>query len=194
MSFGGFRFSPSVTREEVERLARCMSHKLALHGHPVGGAKAGLRCDPRGPEVEGLLDRFVEVAGEALSTRAVVGRDMGATDALIDGLYGRLGIPQMAIAGVPTRLREMPGYRRHMTGLGVAFAARRAAGGSLEGARVGVQGFGLVGAGSALRLSALGASVVGISDAIGALHDCHGLDIEALIERSAGSRALPAGS
>ena len=73
LSFGGFRFSPDVTRAEVERLARCMSHKLALHGHPVGGAKAGLRCDPRGADMEDLLDRFAAATGEVLRTHAIVG-------------------------------------------------------------------------------------------------------------------------
>ena len=194
LAFGGFRFSPDVTRAEVERLARCMSHKLALHGHPVGGAKAGLRCDPRGPGVEALLDRFAEAAGDALSTRAVVGRDMGATDALIDGLYERLGIAQMSIAGVNGRLREMAGYRRHMTGLGVAYAARRAFGGDLSGVRVAIQGFGLVGAGSALRLSAMGGSIVAVSDASGALIEPDGIDVEALLQASGGSRALPRGA
>ena len=62
LSFGGFRFSPTVTREEVEHLARCMTQKLALHGSPVGGAKAGLRCDPTGQGVHDLLDRFADAA------------------------------------------------------------------------------------------------------------------------------------
>lgn len=192
LSFGGFRFSPDVTLEEVERLARCMSHKLALHGHPVGGAKAGLRCDPRGEGMEGLMDRFAAAAGDALKTRAIVGRDMGATDALIDGLYERLGASQMAIAGVDSRLRDLPGYRRHMTGLGVSYAARRAMGGDLSGVRVAVQGFGLVGAGSALRLSAMGATIVAVSDAAGSVHDGAGIDVDELYAASEGSRALPA--
>jgi glutamate dehydrogenase (NAD(P)+) len=191
LSFGGFRFSPDVTRGEVERLARCMSHKLALHGHPVGGAKAGLRCDPRAGGIEQLLDRFATAARDSLTSRAIVGRDMGATDALIDGLYQRLGVTQMSVAGVESRLRDLTGYRRHMTGLGVAYAARRAMGGDLAGVRVGIQGFGLVGAGSALRLSAMGASIVAVSDATGALIDGDGIDIDVLYGASGGSRALP---
>ncbi len=194
MSFGGFRFSPSVTRAEVERLARCMSHKLALHGSPVGGAKAGLRCDPGQSSVHELLERFGDATADALRSRAVVGRDMGATDALIDGLYERLGIPQMTIAGFEGRLRDMPGYRRHMTGLGVAYAARRAVGGDLSGARVAIQGFGLVGAGSAVRLRDLGASVVAISDATGVLIDPSGIDVDHLVAAAGGARALPVGA
>jgi glutamate dehydrogenase (NAD(P)+) len=80
-----------------------------------------------------------------------------------------------------------------MTGLGVAFAARRAVGGDLAGKRVAIQGFGLVGAGSAIRLEALGARVVAISDASGAVHDPAGLDIGRLYAASHGARVLPKG-
>src|SRR3989344_2968628 len=39
---GGIRMTPTVTTEEVKRLARTMTWKNALAGLPFGGAKAGM--------------------------------------------------------------------------------------------------------------------------------------------------------
>ena len=40
---GGIRMTPTVTEEEVRRLARAMTWKNAIAGIPFGGAKAGIR-------------------------------------------------------------------------------------------------------------------------------------------------------
>lgn len=174
LSFGGFRMTPTVTRAETVELARCMTWKLAGHGLPVGGAKAALQVDPRSPETPARLALFAERCTEALTSRVIVGKDMGATDALIDGLYASLGVRQLHVvtqlrrgAKIPDRLRDLPGYRRHMTGLGVGWAARAAAGGDLAGARVAIQGWGVVGRGSARRLGDLGADVIAACDVDG---------------------------
>ena len=199
LSFGGFRFTPTVDRDEVVELARCMTRKLAVHGMPVGGAKGGLRCDPRAPDAHEKLRVFAAAAGPALRDRVIVGRDMGATDGLIDGLYDAVGITQMHIVQrraprtTPDRLRELAGYRRHMTGLGVAWATAAALGGQAAGARVAIQGAGLVGVGSAVRLHAMGALVVAISDIDGALRREPGLDVPELAAQPGGGRVAPSG-
>ena len=170
LSFGGFRMTPTVTRDEVEELARCMSLKLAAHGSPTGGAKAGIRIDPFDPEADALLAFFGRSVADLLTTRVVLGKDMGASDHAIDGMYAAIESPQLAPMGPGVaKLRDLPGYRRHMTGLGVAFASRAALGGSLEGVRVAIQGAGLVGLGAAVRLAAMGAQVVAMSDVSRAL-------------------------
>ena len=197
LAFGGFRFTPTVTRSEVERLARCMTWKLAGHGLPVGGAKAGLRCDPTGEGLARKLRVFAEHTGEALRGRVMVGKDMGASDAILDALYHAVGVPQLGLvqrrapgAAVPDRLRDLTGYRRHMTGLGVAWAAEAALGGAVQGARVAIQGFGLVGAGAAVRLRDLGAVVVAVSDAAGAVAHADGLDVAELLAATEGRKTV----
>jgi glutamate dehydrogenase (NAD(P)+) len=51
----------------------------------------------------------------------------------------------------------------------------------LNGSRVSVQGFGAVGQAAAVRLVELGATVVAVSTAAGAVHDPNGLDIDRLV-------------
>lgn len=53
----------------------------------------------------------------------------------------------------------------------------------IKGARVVIQGFGNAGSFLAKFMHDLGAKVIGISDAYGALHDPEGLDIDYLLDR-----------
>ena len=44
---GGIRMTPTISKEEVFRLARTMTWKNSLAGLPFGGAKSGIIADPR---------------------------------------------------------------------------------------------------------------------------------------------------
>jgi glutamate dehydrogenase (NAD(P)+) len=58
---GGLRYDLDVNLGEVTALAMLMSWKCALMGLPYGGAKGGVRCDPRAlslREREGLTRRY----------------------------------------------------------------------------------------------------------------------------------------
>ena len=192
LAFGGCRMTPDVTRDEVEELARCMTLKLAAHGSPTGGAKAGIRMDPKASDAAEKLAYFAQSLSDLLKGGVVLGKDMGATDKAIDGMYAAIDSPQLAplVTSPCTRLRDFKGYRRHMTGLGVAFATRAAMGGQLKGVRVAIQGAGLVGLGSALRLQSLGAEIVAMSDVERALYWREGVDVTQLEEAIAASRSL----
>lgn len=173
LSFGGLRVSPSVTSEEVHELARTMRRKLAVHASPTGGAKGGLCRDPRAASTLEAARRFGAAIRPLLDRGLVLGKDMGATDTLIAAVYEGAGAPQLAPVlrrspSGPAWIREIPGFVRHMTGLGVAEAAAAARGG-LEGARVLIQGAGAVGIGTAIRMEERGARIVGMSDAQGAV-------------------------
>jgi glutamate dehydrogenase (NAD(P)+) len=195
VAFGGCRFDRSVTRDDVVELARCMSAKLAGHGLPCGGAKGGLRVDPRRADIRAVVQRFAERAAPLLTSSVVLGKDLGASNELLDHLYGCLGIPQMHLVqrlpgggGVPDRLRDLQGYVPHMTGLGVAWATRAAVGRDLDGLRILIQGAGAVGMGAAVRLSAMGARVVGICDIETAVIRPGGFEIPALARAVTGGR------
>ena len=56
---GGIRMSPSVTEEEVFRLARTMTWKNALADIPFGGAKAGIVYSPKFA-LDGSKKRFIQ--------------------------------------------------------------------------------------------------------------------------------------
>lgn len=193
LAFGGCRFSLQVTREEVMELAKCMTLKLLAHGLPVGGAKAGLRVDPNRSDILEVVHSFADKASEVLMTQVLLGKDLGATDQLMDAMYERLKVPQLHILHrrpssdqVPGRIRDFIGYQKHMTGLGVAWAARAAVNGKTQGKRVIIQGAGAVGAGSAVRLSELGAIIVGMSDAQKSVVCPSGLSIDSIVKAPAG--------
>ena len=167
MAFGGMRVSTSTSKEEVVELARSMTLKLSIHGSPVGGAKGGICIDPSDPRLEGVLHRYATAMSEPLSSVVTLGKDMGTTNATLDRLYRGLGVPQLhLIAGesVPDKLRDLTGYRSHMTGLGVAWATSTFMGASIAGATCVIQGFGAVGVGAAVRLNEFGANIIGLSD------------------------------
>ena len=167
MAFGGMRISSCTSEGEVAELARSMTLKLSIHGAPVGGAKGGICIEPSDPRLEGVLHRYAVAMSEPLKAVVTLGKDMGTTNATLDRLYKGLELPQLHLisgAGIPDRLRDLIGYRKHMTGLGVAWATSTFMGEALRGARCVIQGFGAVGVGTAVRLNELGADVVGLSD------------------------------
>ena len=131
--------SPTVSAEEVCDLARSMHCKLLAHGLPTGGAKGGLLADPQSVDLLERAEAFGRAAASLLAERVVLGKDMGASDALMEAIYRGAGVPQLHLAqrgsgsGVcPDRIGDLAGYRRHMTGLGVCLATMAARAGGLE--------------------------------------------------------------
>ena len=184
---------PDVTLPEVCELAQAMTWKLFCHGQPTGGAKAGIRIDPQHEDALPLLEYFGREISHILSSRVVLGKDMGATDTLMEHLYSSAGVSQLAPLGPMdlSWLREFKGYRRHMTGLGIAIATSEALGNSrLDGLRVAIQGAGVVGVGAAVRLSRLGASIVAMSDMERCIVWEDGVSVGDLEERAGATRDL----
>ncbi|MBM4791708.1 Glu/Leu/Phe/Val dehydrogenase [Streptomyces sioyaensis] len=204
---GGTRMSPGVTVDEVSRLARVMTWKWAAVDLFYGGAKAGIVADPASRDKEAVLRAFARALSNEVPREYVMGLDMGLTEddaALIQDELGDRG----AAVGTPAHLGGVAYDRLGITGYGVAEAADAAAqhqGLSLAGSRVAVQGFGAVGSAAARRFAELGATVVAVSTAQGALHDPSGLDVGALltaraehgdhfVTRHPTGKALPTGS
>jgi glutamate dehydrogenase (NAD(P)+) len=188
ISFGGTRIDLCVTHEMVRDLAANMALKLAGHGSPVGGAKAGLRASPSDPRLPEYLRCFAEKCRDFLSSTTILGKDMGAKQWMLDEIYSSLGMPQLGIVQkrrnpkCPDRLSQLDGYIPNMTGKGAFWAVERALGGAVSGARILIQGFGVVGWGVAWHLSQSGARIVGISDRTKAVFNPRGLQISDLAE------------
>lgn len=186
LAFGGFRFGPRVTSEEVADLAQAMTWKLGAHGWPVGGAKAGLRCDPLDPDLPKILKDVARAWKSPLTNSVLVGKDMGATDFLLDALYEHLGIPQLHLgqqkkSKCPGKIRELTGYVKHMTGKGAIWAASEALG-SLSEKKIAIQGAGAVGAGIVFRASEVKGCIVGISDVDSAVFNSKGIPPEKILD------------
>ncbi|MCL7490690.1 Glu/Leu/Phe/Val dehydrogenase, partial [Streptomyces sp. MCA2] len=180
---GGTRMSPGVTVDEVSRLARVMTWKWAAVDLFYGGAKAGIVADPASRDKEAVLRAFARALSNEVPREYVMGLDMGLTESDAAIIQDELG-DRGAAVGTPEHLGGVAYDKLGITGYGVAEAADAAAqhlGLPLSGSRVALQGFGAVGSAAARRFAELGATIVAVSTAHGALHDPSGLDVDALL-------------
>jgi glutamate dehydrogenase (NAD(P)+) len=184
MGKGGTRMSPTVTVEEVARLARVMTWKWAMVDVFFGGAKAGIVADPADPAKEEILRAWAWALRKHIPSDYVVGLDMGLEErdaAVVQDILGDRG----AAVGSPQELGGVPYDELGLTGFGVAESADAAMehlGRSLKGARVAIQGFGAVGHAAAKRFVELGAEVVAVSSARGARFHQDGLNVDELLK------------
>lgn len=166
---GGVRMAPDLTLGEVARLGRAMTYKFALLGLPIGGAKAGIWLDPADPGRDEVVAAFSAAIRPLREAGAFIpGPDMGTSG-----------------ADFPSPLRSEVALDERLTGYGLVVAARTAVelrGGSLEGRRVAIEGFGKVGAAAAKFFADEGALVVAVSTVRATVHDPSGLDVDAMID------------
>lgn len=201
---GGIRFSPNVSREEVEALAALMSYKCAIVDVPYGGAKGALEIDPREyteDELERITRRFAAdlVRKARLSPNVdVPGPDMGTGPremGWIVDVYKTFNPTDVNAPAVVTGKSPTAGGiagRHEATGRGLQYALREFfrhpedvkkanLEGGLEGKRIVVQGLGNVGYHVAKFLQQEdGVKIVGIVEWDGALVNENGLDVEAV--------------
>ena len=191
---GGVRFHPAVTEEEVKALSMWMTLKCGIVDLPYGGGKGGVICDPRQMsmgEIERLSRGYVRAVSQIVGpTKDIPAPDVFTNAQIMAWMmdeYSRMdefNSPGF-ITGKPIVLGGSQG-RDRATAEGVTIVIQEAAkkrGIEIQGARVVIQGFGNAGSFLAKFMSDLGAKVIGISDAYGALHDPNGLDIDYLLDR-----------
>jgi glutamate dehydrogenase (NAD(P)+) len=188
---GGMRYDPEVTLGECAALAMWMTWKCSLLRLPYGGAKGGVRCDPRGlsrGELERLTRRFTSELLPIIGPKEdIPAPDMATNEQtmawMMDtySMQSGYAVPEI-VTGKPISIGGSV-FRQEATGAGVVMVVARACerlGWILADQRCVVQGFGNVGGVAASELGTLGASVVAVSDVSGGLYDPRGLDIEAL--------------
>jgi len=191
---GGVRFHPQVSEEEVKALSMWMTLKCGIVDLPYGGGKGGVICDPRQMsmgEIERLSRGYVRAVSQIVGpTKDIPAPDVFTNAQIMAWMmdeYSRMdefNSPGF-ITGKPLVLGGSQG-RDRATAQGVTIVIEEAAkkrGIDIKGARVVIQGFGNAGSFLAKFMHDLGAKVIGISDAYGALHDPEGLDIEYLLDR-----------
>ncbi|WP_163971835.1 Glu/Leu/Phe/Val family dehydrogenase [Oceanobacillus halotolerans] len=198
---GGTRMHPTVTKEEVMRLAEAMAYKyMASDSGTTGGCKAGIAYDYKAPDAYDVLRRFLIAMMPYVDIGVSLGSDLGTKYEDVLQIFSEFGIdipltPSMKEdPAVHQRINDFNNLMKSridgfllndaVTGYGVAFAADEAWNykNGKDGASVVIQGFGTVGASAAYKLSELGYKIVGISDA-NLLVTCEdGLDIQKLIK------------
>ena len=189
---GGVRYHPDVTLEEVMALAAWMSIKNAAVNLPYGGAKGGIRVDPRAlshKELERLTRRYTSEIGIVIGPHQDIPAPDVNTNAqimawMMDTYSMNVGATATGVVtGKPIHLGGSLG-RVKATGRGVFVTGREAArrvGLSLDGARVAVQGFGNVGSAAAELFHQAGARIVAVQDHGGTLLNERGFDLAELI-------------
>ena len=186
---GGIRYHPAVDLDEVRALSMWMSWKAAVVNIPFGGAKGGVRCNPKemsNSEIEKLTRRFTwEIASFIGPESDIPAPDVYTNPqvmAWIMDTYSILkgySVPGV-VTGKPLELGGSVG-RLEATGKGVFLTALegvRHLGLKIEGARVAIQGAGNVGGIAAQHFQAAGAKVIAISDSKGGLYNPQGLDLD----------------
>jgi glutamate dehydrogenase/leucine dehydrogenase len=182
---GGIRMVPDVTTEEVMGLARAMTWKNAMADLPFGGAKSGIRADPRKlspQQKEEQIRAFARKIREVVPELYIAGPDMNTTEREMAQFADEIGTPK-ACTGKPLSVGGLP-HELGSTGFGVAIATKVAAGHmgkSLEGMTVAIEGFGNVGTFTMKYLTEWGAKVVAVSDSKGTIYSKDGLAYEELM-------------
>ncbi len=188
---GGVRFHRDVTLSEVMALAAWMSVKNAAVKLPFGGAKGGVRVDPRGlsrAELERLTRRYAsEIAILIGPTKDIPAPDVNTDEQVMAWMMDTYSMHEGAtvtgvVTGKPIPVGGSLG-RRDATGRGVFVVAAAAAariGIALPGAAIAIQGFGNVGGGAARLFAAAGCRVVAVQDHGGTIHREAGIDVAAL--------------
>lgn len=189
---GGVRFHQDVTLSEVMALSAWMSIKNAAVNVPYGGAKGGIRVDPKKlslGELERMTRRYTSEIGIIIGpTKDIPAPDVNTNEQIMAWMMDTYSMNEGATAtgvvtGKPVDLGGSLG-RRDATGRGVytvGVEAARHIGMDVSKARIAVQGFGNVGGVAARLFTETGATVVAVQDHGGTVYRDTGLDVTALL-------------
>ncbi|MBC7552580.1 MAG: Glu/Leu/Phe/Val dehydrogenase [Taibaiella sp.] len=209
---GGIRYSMDVNQDEVMALAALMTYKCAIVNVPFGGAKGGIKINPKkytSFELEKITRRY---ASELVKKNFIgPGIDVPAPDygtgaremSWIVDTYASLKPGEVdalaCITGKPVTQGGVRG-RTEATGLGIYYGIREAVGiaedmkkigltTGIEGKRVIVQGLGNVGYHAAKFFQDNGAIIVGLAEYEGGIYSEKGLDLYNVVDhrKSTGS-------
>lgn len=198
---GGLRYHPDVHIQEMRALAMLMTWKTAVVNIPYGGAKGGVRCNPKEmslKEIEKLTRRYTwEISQVIGPERDISAPELNTSPQIMAWIMDTYSILKGhavhgVVTGKPLELGGSTG-RLEATGKGVFMAAAqttRHLGIPMEGARVVIQGCGNVGGTAAHYFSRSGAKVIAICDSRGGVYCEQGLDVKAALDCKARHQCL----
>lgn len=196
---GGLRYHPTVDVDDARALAMWMTWKTALAGLPYGGAKGGIKIDPRNyslGELERITRRFTYALGDNIGPE----HDIPAPDvntneqtmAWMADTYMSTKRPaersmnRHVVTGKPVGFGGLEG-RDRATGFGVYLSLKlmlQKTGETLENKKFIVQGFGNVGYWASHFLVNDGALLIAVQDAHATVANENGIQVEQLFEHS----------
>ena len=201
---GGIRYSIDVNQDEVMALAALMTYKCAIVNVPFGGAKGGIKINPKNYSVFELEKITRRYASELVKKNFIgAGIDVPAPDygtgaremSWIADTYASLNPGDVnalgCVTGKPVSQGGVRG-RTEATGLGVFYGIRELCNVAedmkklglstgIEGKRVIVQGLGNVGYHAAKFFHEHGALIVGLAEYEGGVYSEKGIDLEQLV-------------
>jgi len=198
---GGVRFHQDVTLSEVMALSAWMSIKNAAVNVPYGGAKGGIRVDPKTlsiGELERMTRRYTSEIGIIIGpTKDIPAPDVNTNEQIMAWMMDTYSMNEGAtstgvVTGKPIDLGGSLG-RRDATGRGVFTVGVEAAhhlGMDVSKARFAVQGFGNVGGVAARLFAQAGARLVAVQDHGGTVFKESGLDVPALLAHVAATGSV----
>ncbi|WP_343598414.1 Glu/Leu/Phe/Val dehydrogenase [Acinetobacter sp.] len=182
---GGVRFHPKVDLNEVMALSAWMTIKCAALNLPFGGAKGGIRVDPRqlsDAELERLTRRYTSEISHIIGPQKdIPAPDVGTNGRVMAWMMDTYSIEQGhtvtgVVTGKPVHLGGSLG-RVKATGRGVFITGCQVAKKlslPIAGAKVAVQGFGNVGSEAAVLFENAGAKIVAVQDHTGTIFNENG--------------------
>ena len=209
---GGMRFHQDVHLDECKALASWMTWKCALQRLPFGGAKGGVKFDPRSyspRELQKISRRFTHALGSNIGPEwDIPAPDVGTNAQVMDWMmdtYANVVATQdrQTVRRVVTGKSLICGGskgREQATGQGVVhcideWSERNRF--SLDGATMALQGFGNVGSHVARILAKKGVSLVAVGDHTGYRSHSEGFNAHKLsdwIRRHGSLEGYPGGT
>jgi len=202
---GGLRYHQSVYLDECKALAAWMTWKCALQNLPFGGAKGGIKFDPKQyskEDVEHITRRFAHALGNNIGPEwDIPAPDLGTNAQIMDWMMDTYSnIISMSdkqsvrrvVTGKSTICGGSPG-REEATGRGIVHCIMQWANEArfnLAGATLAVQGFGNVGSNTAKILSRMGVSLIAVGDHTGYWQHPEGFNPYKLAEYVKQNRSL----
>jgi glutamate dehydrogenase (NAD(P)+) len=198
---GGLRFHQMVHLDECKALASFMTIKCSLQKLPLGGAKGGIKFNPRNVSQSELKrismtfsNRLYKYIGEKTDIPAP---DVGTNSQIMDWMtcsYQTVGKTHAngMFTGKSLQFGGSKG-RAEATGMGVVICIKewlKLKGIEFKNTTYIIQGFGNVGSNTAKLLHDLGLKCIGIGDHTGYLIKKEGLDIPELIEYNKKNRCI----
>ena len=202
---GGVRYSEFVNQDEVMALASLMTYKCAIVNVPFGGAKGGIKINPKNYSVYELEKITRRYTSELIRKNFIgPGIDVPAPDygsgeremAWMADTYLSLNPGEVnamgSVTGKPVSQGGVRG-RKEATGLGVFFGVREICNMpdmmkklrldlGLKGKKVIVQGLGNVGYHTAAFFRKNGAILIAIAEYEGAIYNAEGLNEEEVLK------------
>lgn len=200
---GGIRYSDMVNQDEVMALAALMTYKCAVVNVPFGGAKGGIKINPK-EYTEEELERITRRYAFELIKKGFIGPslDVPAPDygtgeremSWIVDTYTQFNQQELnaaaCVTGKPIGQGGVHG-RTEATGRGIFYGLKHVCSFTddmkkmslpvgIEGKKVIVQGFGNVGFHAAKVMQENGAVIVGVAEFEGGLFNAKGIDVDDL--------------